>query len=105
MTGVWWRCETASGFPESQIDEVEPLSLFPANLNDKRSEREICVFLLDNYILLGVVDYCVCAIVTLQRSLLQRACVFCSTELAHAAIGNAIPNVQIRSDTELIPHQ
>ena len=28
----------------------EELSLFTANLNDKGSGREICIFLLDNYI-------------------------------------------------------
>ena len=53
------------------------MSLFPdtpGNLNNEGSGREICVFLLDNYI----VDYCVCATVTILRSLLQWACMFCS---------------------------
>ena len=41
----------ASGFSQSQIDGVVTLHSQPQH------EREICIFLLDNYI----VDYCICA--------------------------------------------
>ena len=50
MTGGCWRCET-----QLLLHQVtdrwagEEVSLFTANLHDEGSEREICIFLLDNY--------------------------------------------------------
>ena len=69
-----------SGFQVADTWAGEELSLFTADLNDRGSGREICIFLQDNYI----VDYSICANVTLYRSLLQLACVFCSTAGSHS---------------------